>query len=248
MVHGNTSDDRKRYRSKCLLTLGEVHSMSAQSKFALVRDSLSTALMMTVWPLIIWCAEGAADAAAVTLNVVSARTEPAAGVTVGDPVTSYKYIINVDNTGTTTQRSPNVGAGCSPQDAGYTVPCFWTSIAGARSSSPIFTQGTGADFAAPLEVPNGRYLVSVLADGYKLDGQHFTVSDAGIVVDGVVVPNVTVRLQPTPLPDAQIQAAVFEDISPVNSAPDLPAEHGMAGFPRHTAPHPVKRPPPVFAA
>ena len=36
-----------------------------------------------------------------------------------------------------------------------------------------------------------------------------------------------------PLPDAQIQAAVFEDVSPVNSAPDLPAEHGLAGFQGH---------------
>ncbi len=41
------------------------------------------------------------------------------------------------------------------------------------------------------------------------------------------------ELQPGPLPDAQIQAAVFEDISPVNSAPDLPAEHGLAGFQGH---------------
>ncbi len=43
---------------------------------------------------------------------------------------------------------------------------------------------------------------------------------------------VVVKLQSTgpSLPDATIQAAVFEDISPTNSAPDLPAEHGLAGF------------------
>ena len=92
------------------------------------------------------------------------------------------------------------------------------------SSSPIFTQGDQDDLAAGLtNVPDGRYLISVLADGYKLDGEHFTMplaDDAKVVV----------RMQPPPLPDATIQAAVFEDISPVNGAPDLPAEHGLAGF------------------
>ena len=33
------------------------------------------------------------------------------------------------------------------------------------------------------------------------------------------------------LPDATIQAAVFEDVSPVNGAPDVPAERGLAGLP-----------------
>jgi uncharacterized repeat protein (TIGR01451 family) len=181
----------------------------------------------------------ASHAAGVTLNVVSARTEPKAfdnaGVVKGAVVSSYKYLINIDNTGTTTQRSPAVGTGCNTADAGYPSSCSWTSIAGAKGSSPIYTQGDQADFASPMTLPDGRYLVSVLADGYKLDGQHFTVSGATVLIEGAVVANatVTVALQPAPLPDAQIQAAVFEDISPVNSAPDLPAEHGMAGFQGH---------------
>ncbi len=49
----------------------------------------------------------------------------------GEAVSEYKYIINIDNTGTTTQRSPAPGTGCSPQDAGYPGTCNWTSIAGA---------------------------------------------------------------------------------------------------------------------
>ena len=44
---------------------------------------------------------------------------------------------------------------------------------------------------------------------------------------------VKVELQPTPLPDATIRAFVFADISPTNSAPDLPAESGLAGFVGH---------------
>ena len=98
-------------------------------------------------------------------------------------------------------------------------------------SSPIYTQGDQSDIGnvtfpdTCTSVTPCRYLISVLADGYKLDGQHFTVAGAPV--------NVTVEMQPYPLPDAQIQAAVFEDISPVNSAPDLPAEHGLAGFQGH---------------
>ncbi len=166
----------------------------------------------------------------ITLNVVSARTEPLVPVSIGDPVGDYEYIINIDDTGATGQRSP--ADGCSPADPGYPASCNWVSIAGVPSgSSPIFTQGDQRDFdgtiGTSLVLPNGDYLVSVLAGGYKLGGQHFTVPhDPGVV---------TVELNPSPLPAGTIQAAVFEDISPVNGAPDLPAEHGLAGFEGHIA-------------
>lgn len=74
-----------------------------------------------------------------------------------------------------------------------------------------------------LSLPAGRYLISVLADGFKLDGAHLTVPDGGTVA-------VTVELQPTPLPDATVRALVFHDNARVNSPPDLPAEQGLAGF------------------
>lgn len=218
--------------------------MKAQSKSALVRIIRSIALFTTVFTVIALAGITAAEAANVTLSVVSARSEPkafnGAGVAKGAPITSYKYLINVDNTGTTAQRSPAPGTGCSPQDAGYPDSCKWTSIAGVPGSSPIYTQGTQADFAplAPaMNLPDGRYLISVLADGYKLDGRHFTVAGSNVTWQGKApsdpASEVKVELQPGPLPDAQIQAAVFEDISPVNSAPDLPAEHGLAGFQGH---------------
>ncbi|HRW07319.1 MAG TPA: hypothetical protein P5121_19580, partial [Caldilineaceae bacterium] len=170
-----------------------------------------------------------AQSTTLTLNVISARTEPRAGVVQGDAITSFKYIINVDNTGTTTQR-PNSTTGappaeCTPAFSGYPASCDWVSIAGTASNSPIYTQGDQSDF--PLtNLPAGRYLISVLADGYKLDGAHFTVPLNGPL---------TVELQPFPLPDATIRAFVFEDISPTNGAPDVPAEHGLAGFVGHIA-------------
>ncbi len=176
----------------------------------------------------------AAPTNVVNLNVISARTEPAAfngaGVTKGDAITKYKYIINIDNTGTTTQRpDPTTGAlptACTPADPGYPDSCQWVSIAGSASSSPIYTQGDQNDFTNGLTLPDGRYLISVLADGYKLDGTHFTVPLSNPV---------TVELQPWPLPDATIQAEIFEDVSPTNSAPDVPAERGLAGFVGHIA-------------
>ncbi len=165
----------------------------------------------------------------VTLSVISARTEPralgGAGVTKGDAITEYKYIINVDNTGTTEQRSP--ADGCSPSDPLYPSSCNWTSM-GIAGSSPIYTQGNQDDFAGGMTLPNGRYLISVLADGFKLDGTHFTIpmDDANPI---------TVELQPTPLPTATMQAEIFEDVSVPNAAPDVPVEHGLAGFEGHIA-------------
>jgi hypothetical protein len=146
----------------------------------------------------------------------------------GAPIAAYQYIINFDNTGTTTQRSAAPGSGCSPQDAGYPDTCDWVSIAGVKSSSPILTQGDESDFASGLSLPEGKYLISVLADGYKIDGAHFSVplADPGLV---------TVKMQPYDLPDATIQAEVFEDVAPTNSAPDVPAERGLAGFTGHIA-------------
>jgi SdrD B-like domain/Abnormal spindle-like microcephaly-assoc'd, ASPM-SPD-2-Hydin len=166
-----------------------------------------------------------AAAAAGTLKLGTSLTVKSTEAPFG-AITSFKYIINEDNTGSTAQRSP--GDGCSPADANYPESCQWTSN-GITSSAPIVTQGDETDLAASgsgIALDPGRYLISVLADGFKLDGAHFTVATDGSLS------MVTVEEDPTVpgLPAATIQAAVFEDISPVNGAPDLPAEHGLAGF------------------
>ena len=44
----------------------------------------------------------------------------------------------------------------------------------ASRAQPDLTQGDQDDFPL-LDLPDGRYLISVLADGYKLDGAHFTM-------------------------------------------------------------------------
>ena len=149
----------------------------------------------------------------VSIHVVDAKT--------GSPITTFQYLVNADNTGTTEQRSPSDG--CSPEVQGYPDTCHWTSV-GTPSSSPVVISGDESDFAGvnTIHLPTGRYLVSVLADGHKLDGAHFaTPLDNGVV---------TVEMQPTPIPDGTLQTAVFEDSASTNGAPDLPAEHGLANF------------------
>jgi hypothetical protein len=160
-----------------------------------------------------------------TLSVVSARTEPnhpGGSVTQGDPISEYKFLINLDNTGNPNQPRE---AGCSPDDPGYPDSCDWPSIREVPGAAPIITQGdqTILSGATGISLPDGKYLISVLADGYKIGGKHFTVplNDPGLV---------TVELQPHPLPTATMRIKVFEDISSTNGQMDAPAEQGLAGF------------------
>ena len=51
------------------------------------------------------------------LAVASAADSPTYGITKGDAISQFKYMINVDNTGTTEQRSP--ADGCQPDSPGY---------------------------------------------------------------------------------------------------------------------------------
>jgi hypothetical protein len=145
----------------------------------------------------------------------------------GDPVSTYKFIINADNTGDPSQpMTPD----CSPAtDSDYPANCNWPSIHTVQGASPIVAQGDQNDLDATthgLNLPNGKYLISVIADGFKIDGEHFSVplADPGLV---------TVRAQPFPLPLATLRVRVFEDISPPNGEFDDPEEHGLAGFEGH---------------
>ena len=178
-----------------------------------------------------------ADTNDLTLRVESARTQEqfnASGASTGtvhegDPITAYSWMINEDNTGTTEQRAGDPQ--CSPQDPNYATganECAWASIAGLATSAPIYASGDEGDLdldTALSDLPQGRYLISVLADGFKIDGEHFEVPFPG---DG----QVTVRMQPTPLPTATIQAQVFADTAQVNGQFDTD-EVGLAGFEGH---------------
>ncbi|WP_457209007.1 hypothetical protein, partial [Nocardioides sp. P5_C9_2] len=73
-------------------------------------------------------------------------------------------------------------------------------------------------------LPDGDYLISVLADGYKLDGAHFTMP----LTDSPV----SVELQPMPLPDSTVKGQVFADMAPTNGAYDA-GDQPLQGFQGH---------------
>ncbi|HET9017829.1 MAG TPA: hypothetical protein VFN57_19660, partial [Thermomicrobiaceae bacterium] len=180
----------------------------------------------------------AAPTSGLSVTVLSARTEPRAfggqGVTKGAAITAFKYMINIDATGTTDQRSPVPGSGCAATDPGYPTSCRWPSLAEPSGWAPIYTQGDQSDF--PLtNIPDGRYLISVIADGYKIDGAHFCVDTAAPAEPGCVTPlagPLTIELQPNPLPDGTLRALVFEDNAPTNMGWDT-GEALKAGFVGH---------------
>ncbi len=199
-----------------------------------------------------FAAEPAAPAATtntINLRVVSARTEPfwgaplgdanPPGIALGDPITQYRFIINEDNTGDPWQdRYPD----CSRyMDEAQTIPnpdypdnCNWPSIATVPSSSPIVTQGdeTILSESASLTLPDGKYLISVIADDFRIDGQWFSLPmEESAPGSGTAL--VEVGMQPLPLPTATARIRVFEDNALPNSAPDAPVERGLAGFAGH---------------
>ncbi len=165
------------------------------------------------------------------LEVVSARTEPDfpdGPINKGDPVANYKYIIVRDDTGNPSQATtPN----CLPAtDPDYPANCDWPSIhtmagGSASAATEIVTQGDQSDFGPGIALPDGDYMISILAENFRIDGQWFTIplADPGIV---------TVGMQPYPLPLATLRMQVFEDTS-TNGQYDPQIEHGLAGFVGH---------------
>jgi IPT/TIG domain-containing protein len=152
---------------------------------------LSVALLMWQMPGLVREAE--AQASSTSLIVKDAKTK--------NMIPDFKFIVNEDNVG-----DPN-----DPNNLPSLVP--------GASHSPVVLTGDQSD-AGNLTLPDGKYLASVEADGYKLGGKHFT-DPAG---------QVTVLLQREPLPLSKIRLHVFQDNHPVNGEDDVPTEGGLAGF------------------
>ncbi len=174
---------------------------------------------------------------------------PPAGCTGADipaPFT-YKWIINEDNTGDPHQASTanGIDAGdtttdgsdvCRPQTATnpdgdplFPANCQWPSIHPVESSA-VITQGDSTDWNladAINSLPDGKYLVSVSADGYEIGGAHFQVP-MPVTTAGPGI--VKVGLNPYPIPLGTIQVKVFEDNAPADGTFDATTEHGLANW------------------
>jgi hypothetical protein len=176
-------------------------------------------------------AAAAPEVGAVTLRVQSARTVgPAPEIQQGDPVTQYRWLITADDTGDAHDPLEH----CLPSRAGvnsapnFADSCKWPSIRNTPGAVPVVAQGDQSSLNAGTalnNLPNGKYLISVTADGYKIDGEHFTVNGATTAV--------TVAMQPYPLPLGTIRIRVFNDSVPVDGTYEVNAEQGIAGFTAH---------------
>jgi hypothetical protein len=88
------------------------------------------------------------------------------------------------------------------------------------SYMPLAGKGDSSNPAIALDAGK-RYYVSVLPNsGYQMGGAQ--------VKPGQTAVTVTVNNQP--IPTAQISVFAFNDNQPINNAPDLPQEQGLAGF------------------
>ena len=176
----------------------------------------------------------------IVLSVVSARTvgDGSPGlIQKGDPITDYKWLINVDDTGDPGTVADQGTENCLPpgavggsSDPDFADSCQWPSTRNTSGYVPIVAQGDQDKLnttTALEDLEPGKYLISVLADGFKIDGAHFTVQS------GAVDQPVVVQMNPTPLPLATIQIQVYQDQVPVDATYEADAEHGIAGFGAH---------------
>ena len=122
-----------------------------------------------------------------------------------------------------TQRYENAtGAAYDPS-----ASCQWPSTRytpGAVAVVASGDQSTVGDLAG--HVPPGRYLVSVTADGFKIDGAHFMVTPGGTTP-------VTVEMIPYPTPLGTVRYKIFEDVVPTDGTYEADAEPGLGGFVGH---------------
>lgn len=172
-------------------------------------------------------ARAAAVTNTVSLEVVTAfdSLDTDGGPAAGDPIDAFQFIINEDNTGDPTDATTDCEADATGDfPASFPDSCDWPSLRTVPGSAPIVTQGDQDDIAGGLELPDGRYLVSVTAAGHKISGAHFTVP---LEAPGVV----RVEMGPHPSPLATLRVRVFNDDASTNGQLDLPAETGLVDDP-----------------
>ena len=182
----------------------------------------------------------AATPGSITLLVNSARSVNSGPgfVHQGDAITAYKWLINLDDVGDPGTALNQGTDKCLPASAGavgstdpqFADTCQWPSIRNTAGQAPVIAQGNQDDLSSTQALdglPVGRYLISVMADGFKIDGQHFTVAD------GQTATPVIVEMNPTPLPLTTLRIQVFNDNMPVDATYEVDAEQGLADFTAH---------------
>ena len=146
------------------------------------------------------------QAYALTINVVGPANEV---------VADYRWLVEEDATKASV---PNV-----PADASNLALGFHTSY------MPVVAAGDSID---PAKSPAGlvldaakRYYVSVLPrSGYQMGGAQIAPGQTAV----------TIVVNRSPIPTAQISVFVFEDNQPISGTPNLPQEQGLADYQHHS--------------
>jgi len=125
----------------------------------------------------------------------------------GAAVTGFRWLLEEDNT-------------LQPVPGQLVSDSIAVSI--HNSHAPVVSSGHSATSSAVVNVPTDkRYFISILPD------QGHTLSGAAVPVGAT---QVTVTVNILPIPTAQMSVLVFKDTSPINNAPEVPVEEGLAGF------------------
>jgi hypothetical protein len=214
---------------------------TAHSRWTSIAAILSVLAALLPVTVLVAAPPAAAAANDLTISIVSARD--VGTVHKGDPIAptkKYTWLITADDTGNPKDTTANcVPSGGNPDplrdtssDATDKSFCQWPSIRTTPGNVPVIASGDQSKLSdgTALTLPDdGKYLISVLADGYALGGAHFTLSGGA--------KQVKVELQPYPLPLAIMKIQVFHDNAPVDATFEVDGEDGagMKGYEAHLA-------------
>ncbi len=127
---------------------------------------------------------------------------------------TFRYLVEEDNTTLNLPQTIQVVPPAGPS----------STLSIHKSHASVVTSGSGATSGVVVNVPDGRYFVTVLPDaGYGLGGtSNFTIepTGAGATAQVVYKPTVTVQVAQHPLPTAQISIFVHTDHNPINNTWD----------------------------
>ncbi|MEJ2453208.1 MAG: hypothetical protein P8103_03510 [Candidatus Thiodiazotropha sp.] len=180
-----------------------------------VKRRLGTGLSMMLAALAL-ISTTAAEAARFNLNVVDGD---------GNAVSGFRWQMQED---TTYAVDPSNPAPLADQQA-FNFHKSHHPVAVTQNTAEPLKGNVDADSTTILHVTPGRYYVSILPyDGYALGGAPVTVlpnaDDPSDTLD-----DLTVVVEPHPIPTAQISVFLFHDCYPLNGAPDLPEEEPGSG-------------------
>ena len=165
------------------------------------RPALTAMSLAPVFLMVLALAASPA-AAQVTLNVVDGSD----GTT---PVTNYRWLVEQD----LTYHVPFVGGEPQPDP-------FTQAVSFHRSYMPVVAEGLSSTGFSFTRETGEYYYVSVLpTSGYTIGGALIGPDDT----------EVTVFVNPHPIPTAQIVVQVCEDVAPINNVCD-PGELPLEGF------------------